>query len=119
MFSYVETYKFVVAIGIQLRPGKSLHPVSTPDKGQRHFSLVLTFQTECGGQTRLLFNWYQYLFSWRGQATGAIKLTTHLYILSRLRMNGDAPPLSHMPTWRAETNYLYVYYFLYHERYKE
>jgi hypothetical protein len=31
-----------------------------------------------------------------------VNLTTHLHLVSRLRMNGFIPPLLHSPKWRAQ-----------------
>jgi hypothetical protein len=94
--SYVETYKFVVAIEIRLRAGKPINLSSIPGKKPETFFSSEKFPggqpTYCSVGTRTS------LFLWLGQRAGTVKLTTHLHLLSRLRMSGFLPPLTHVPT---------------------
>jgi hypothetical protein len=47
----------------------------------------------------LLFNGYWGFF--RGLSDWGVKLTTHPYIVLRLRMHGAVPPLPHMSSWHG------------------
>jgi hypothetical protein len=48
---------------------------------------------------------------WRRSRRGMM-LTTHFYLLQRLRMNGAIPLLPHMPPWRVQGK-CYLYFSLY------
>jgi hypothetical protein len=39
-------------------------------------------------------------------------LTTHVYLVLRLRMNGTIPLLPYTPSWHGQEN-LYIYFFTY------
>lgn len=36
-----------------------------------------------------------------GESGRAVRLTTPLYIVSRLRIRGAIPPLTHIPSWQS------------------
>jgi hypothetical protein len=44
----------------------------------------------------------------RGQRGHGFKLTTHLNLVARLRMNGAVTPLHHTPSWRAERQHYLI-----------
>jgi hypothetical protein len=72
--------------------------------------LFSKLSTPALGPTQLHFQWVLGIVSSAEECSGCE--AEHLSLLPRLRMNRAVPPLSHMPSWRGQGLYPFLYFVL-------
>jgi hypothetical protein len=90
----VYQWSRVSSVGIvpRLKAGRARNHGSTPERGNNFVPSVFCRPCCCAGIFGDL--------PWKKKRR-VVKLTTHLHLVGRLRINGDMPPLSNMPSGTA------------------